>query len=128
MPGETTPVTDESFEREVIQSESPVLVYFWADWCKECRPLLTVVGAVASEKRDQVKTLLLDVDANPRVAQRYAINMVPTLILFIHGRECGRLKGLTNAKHLSATIEMHLADHEQRADEEWPDIISETNE
>ncbi len=103
-------VTDNSFDQDVIRSESPVLVYCWAQSREMCRPMSQVVNAVAVEKGEQLKTVLLDVDANPRIAQLYDIAMVPTLILFISGREQQpRIEGLTNKAHLSSTIEMLIS-------------------
>lgn len=105
----TSHVTDSSFEQEVIQSTRPVLVYFWAEWCQECQPLSQTIAVVAAEKSELLKTVLLDVDENPRMAALHCIQMVPTLILFISGRERQRIEGLTNKKHLSSTIDMHIS-------------------
>jgi len=105
-----SPVTDSSFEQDVIQSMRPVLVYFWADWCEECRPLSRIVETVAAEKSERLKTVRLDVDENPRMAALHYIQMVPTVILFISGQERQRIEGLTNKAHLSSTVDMHLSD------------------
>jgi thioredoxin 1 len=102
-------VTDHNFEREVTQSTRPVLVYFWAEWCEECRPMSDTVEAVATELSERVTILGLDVDTNPRQSMLNAIASVPTVIIFISGKEQQRIEGLTNKAHLSSTIEMHIS-------------------
>ena len=105
-----TSITDSDFNREVTESCCPVLVYFWAEWCKECQPLTQTVQTVSAEMGARVKVVLLNVDENPRMTRLHCIRMVPTLILFISGEERERVQGLTNRAHLSSTIEMHLQD------------------
>ena len=105
-----TSITDSDFNHEVTESYRPVLVYFWAEWCKECQPLLRTVQTVSAEMGARVKFVLLNVDENPRMTRFHCIEMVPTLILFISGEERERIQGLTNRAHLSSTIEMHLQD------------------
>jgi thioredoxin 1 len=104
----TIAVTDNSFDAEVIQSIRPVLVYFWAEWCEECRYLSPIIEAIAESKRNILQVAALNVDENPRMARSCLIQMVPTMILFILGKERERIEGVTNATHLSSTIDMHL--------------------
>ncbi|MDX6613724.1 MAG: thioredoxin 1 [Blastocatellia bacterium] len=106
-------VTDSGFEQDVLQSPLPALVYFWAQWCKECQPMSQLVEVVAAEKRDRLKTVLLDVDSNPRMAALHCIAMVPTVILFISGKERQRIEGVSNRAHLVSTIDMHISDAEE---------------
>lgn len=103
-------ITDNDFNREVTESYRPVLVYFWAEWCKECQPLMQTVQTVNAEISARVKIVLLNVDENPYMTRLHCIQEVPTLILFISGEERERIQGLTNRAHLSSTIEMHLQD------------------
>lgn len=117
-------VTDKSFEQEVAQSTRPVLVYFWAEWCEECRPMSDTVEAVASEMKGRVTVLGLDVDTNPRQSTLNAIASVPTVILFISGKEQQRIQGLTNKAHLSSTIEMHIS---RKAEDDIQDQTSSVN-
>lgn len=105
-----TAITDSDFTLEVTESHRPVLVYFWAEWCKECQPLMQTVQTVSAEMGTRVKIVLLNVDENPRIARLHFIQTVPTLILFISGEERERIQGLTNRAHLSSTIEMLLQD------------------
>jgi thiol-disulfide isomerase/thioredoxin len=105
-----TSITDSDFNREVTEFHLPVLVYFWAEWCNECQPLMQTVQTVSTEMGARVKIVLLNVDENPRMSRLHCIRMVPTLILFISGEERERIQGLTNRAHLASTIEMHLQD------------------
>jgi thioredoxin 1 len=95
----------------VTESYRPVVVYFWAEWCKECQPLMQTGRTVSAEMGARVKFVLLDVDENPRMTRLDCIQMVPTLKLFISGEQRERIQGLTNRAQLSSTIEMHLQDH-----------------
>ena len=74
-----------NFEAEVLKSEIPVLVDFWATWCGPCRMLAPTIAQIAEEKAGQVKVCKLDVDEVPSVAQKYRISSIPTLIVFKNG-------------------------------------------
>lgn len=80
-----TTLTNENFEREVLQAEQPVLVDFYATWCGPCKMLAPVIEQVAEEAAD-AKICKLDVDACGEIAQRYGISSVPTLICFKNGQ------------------------------------------
>jgi thioredoxin 1 len=120
----TSTVTDGSFEQDVIQSSRPVLVYFRAEWCEECRLMSETIEAVASEMNERVTFLYSDVDTNPRQSMLHAIASVPTVILFISGKEQQRIQGLTNKAHLFSTIEMHIS---RKAEDEIQDQTSSVN-
>ena len=81
-----TAVSDAEFEKEVLQSEQPVLVDFWAAWCGPCRALAPVVDEVASFYNGKLKVMKMDVDANTATPQRYGIRGIPTLLLFKGGK------------------------------------------
>ncbi|HEY2938393.1 MAG TPA: thioredoxin [Gaiellaceae bacterium] len=77
-------VTEQTFEQEVLGSEQPVLVDFWAEWCGPCHAIAPVLDQIAAE-RDELKVLKLNIDEQPAVAQRYGVMSIPTLILFKEG-------------------------------------------
>lgn len=102
-------VTDSSFEKEVLQSERPVLVDFWAAWCAPCRMLAPTVEAVAEQYVESAAVVKLNVDDNPSMAQRYGIKGIPTLILFRAGKEVERIVGATSKESISRIIEKYLS-------------------
>lgn len=86
--------TDANFEEEVIKSDKPVLVDFWAEWCGPCKMLTPKIEAMAGEYADRVKIGKLDTDANRDTAMKYRINAIPTVILFKNGEVAERIVGL----------------------------------
>lgn len=86
--------TDANFEDEVINSDKPVLVDFWAEWCGPCKMLTPKIEAMAGEYGDRVKIGKLDTDANRDTAMKYRINAIPTVILFKNGEVAERIVGL----------------------------------
>jgi thioredoxin len=97
--GENMDVTDQTFETEIIKSEKLVLVDFWAAWCVPCKMLTPVVEEFAQEYSGQIKVFRLDVDANPGVAERFAIHSIPSLLFFKNGRLMDQIIGAcTKAK------------------------------
>ena len=77
-----TPVTDSTFKQEVIESEVPVLVDFWAPWCGPCRMVAPVVDEISSQYEGQIKVVKVNTDENPNVASQYGIRSIPTLMIF----------------------------------------------
>jgi thioredoxin 1 len=86
-------VTDSQFEEEVIKSDRPVLVDFWAEWCAPCRMLAPVVKEIAEEFGDRVRVFKMDLDANPQTPHRYNVRAVPTLLFFKNGEVADQLVG-----------------------------------
>ena len=99
--GATKKVTDASFEADVLKSERPVLVDYWAEWCGPCRQVAPVLEEIASEHADKIDIVKLNVDENPAVTQRYGIMNIPTLSVFKDGEV---VKEIVGAKPKSAML------------------------
>ena len=102
-------VSDSNFEREVLQSDKPVLVDFGADWCAPCRVLEPTVEAVAEKYLEAARVVKMNIDENPLVQQRYGIRGLPTLILFKNGHEEERAVGAISKEAISRMIDKHLS-------------------
>lgn len=100
-------VSDSNFESDVLNSDKPVLVDFWAPWCAPCRMLAPTVEAVAQNFQNTASVVKLNVDDNPAVSQRYGIKGIPTLILFKNGKEEERVVGATSKEAISRMIDKH---------------------
>ena len=101
-------VSDVNFESDVLKSDRPVLVDFWAQWCAPCRMLAPTVEAVAEKYADNAQVVKLNVDENPNISQRYGIKGIPTLILFKNGKEEERVVGATSKEAISRMIDKHV--------------------
>lgn len=102
-------VSDSSFESDVLGSDKPVLVDFWAAWCAPCRMLAPTVEAVAEKYASSAQVVKLNVDENPATSQRYGIKGIPTLILFKGGKEEERVVGATSKEAISRMLEKHIS-------------------
>jgi thioredoxin 1 len=102
-------VTDSSFEQDVIGSEIPVLVDFWAPWCGPCRVVATVVDEIAIQYEGKIKVVKLNTDENPGIATQYGIRSIPTLMLFKGGQKVDSVVGAVPKTTIANTIEKHLA-------------------
>jgi thioredoxin 1 len=87
------PVSDKSFQADVLQSKEPVLVDFWAEWCGPCRAVAPVLEEVAGELKGKLKIVKLNVDENPETAAKYGIQSIPTLMIFKNGEMASRQIG-----------------------------------
>ncbi len=101
-------VTDSTFEQEVLQSDQPVLVDYWAEWCGPCKSLAPVLDDLALEYQGRLKVAKLNVDENSEIPPRYNIRGIPTLILFKSGVEVATKMGALSKSQLSAFIDSHL--------------------
>ena len=101
-------VTDSSFEREVLQANKPVLVDFWAEWCGPCRMLAPTIATIAEEQSSVVSVAKLNVDDNPATTATYGIKGIPTLILFVEGKEVERIVGAAGKDKIVQTLAKHV--------------------
>ncbi len=102
-------VTEADFQQQVLDSQTPVLVDFWAEWCVPCHMVSPVVEEIGREKGDALSVAKVNIDENPGVAQRYGIMSIPTLMLFIKGEEKARVVGARGKDALLREIDPHLA-------------------
>ena len=96
--------TDQTFQSDVLGSDLPVLVDFWADWCGPCRALAPTLDAIARELTGKLRIYKLDVDSNPQVTSHFGIQSIPTLIFFDRGEPRGQIVGLQSKDSLLREI------------------------
>lgn len=101
----TSAVTDASFTRDVLQSDTPVLVDFWAEWCAPCRKVEPVLEEIASEMGNKVRIVKLNIDENPETARAYRVMSVPTLTVFKGGEPVSSVAGAKPKSDLVRLIE-----------------------
>ena len=92
--GATKVVTDETFDTDVLQNSKPVVVDYWAEWCGPCRMVAPVLEEIASEHADKIDVVKLNIDDNPKVAQRYQIMAIPTMNVFFNGEVVKQIVGV----------------------------------
>ncbi len=100
--------TDANFESEVLQSDKPVLVDFWAEWCMPCRMLAPTISELAADFEGRVKVGKVDTDANRNVAARYGIQAIPTVIVFKNGEPVRKFVGVSPKKEFATALESLL--------------------
>lgn len=101
----TIELTDASFEADVIRSDKPVLVDFWAEWCMPCRMLAPTIDELADEYAGRVKVGKIDTDSNRNISVKYGISAIPTIILFKNGQVARKFVGLTKKVDFKAAID-----------------------
>jgi thioredoxin 1 len=102
-------VTDQDFDQKVMQSDKPVLIDFWAEWCVPCHMVSPVVEEIARDHAGALSVGKLNVDDNPETARRYGVMSIPTLIVFKDGQEKARVVGARGKDAILREIEPHFA-------------------
>jgi thioredoxin 1 len=100
--------TDANFAQDVLKSEKPVLLDFWAEWCGPCKMIAPILDEIAGEYQDRVKIAKLNIDENPQTPHKYGIRGIPTLILFKNGTLEAQKVGAVSKSQLSAFLDSNL--------------------
>ena len=108
MAGLAKEATDSNFEADVLSSEQPVLVDFWAEWCGPCRMIAPSVEAIAEEYQEKAGVYKMNVDENMNVPQRFGIRGIPTLIVFKGGQEQERIVGAVSREAIAKVVEKYV--------------------
>ncbi len=101
-------LNDDNFEQEVIQSNIPVLIDFWAEWCMPCKMIEPIVDELAQQYQGKLKVGKLDVDNNPQVSMKYGIRSIPTLLIFKNGQPVDQIIGAVPKKIILDKLLPHL--------------------
>ncbi|ADK84504.1 thioredoxin [Desulfarculus baarsii DSM 2075] len=108
MAGNVVQVTDDSFEQEILKSELPTLVDFWASWCGPCRAIAPVVEELSEDYAGKVKVAKLNVDESPKTPGQYGIRAIPTLIMFKDGKQVDQITGAVSKAHIEEALKKLL--------------------
>ncbi len=102
-------ITDATFDEEVVKSDTPVVVDFWAEWCGPCKMIAPLVEELAGEYEGKVKFTKLDVDSNPQTPMQFGIRGIPTLLIFNDGKPVGQVVGAVPKTMLKKRVDEAIA-------------------
>ncbi len=105
MSSQVIPITNATFAEQVLRSSSPVLVDFWAEWCAPCKQLLPIIEDIAEEYAGEARICKINADENKESMQQFAVRGLPTMILFVDGKEKARLVGLVSKTRIAQVID-----------------------
>lgn len=108
MAGNLMQVTDETFETEILQNQTPSLVDFWAAWCGPCRAIAPVIEELAESYSGKVTIAKMNVDENPKTPGKYGIRAIPTLIIFKGGEVAEQITGAVSKSHIEEALKKVL--------------------
>ena len=101
-------VTDGSFQSEVLEASTPVLVDFWAEWCQPCKMVAPILEKIASDQEGRLKIAKVDIEANPALTSEFGIRNIPTMILFKDGQAVEKLLGFMPERRILEKVEPHI--------------------
>ncbi len=106
---EVAEVSDQSFEAEVLKSDKPAVIDFWAEWCAPCRQISPIIKDLAERYGDRVNIVKMDIEAHPNTAAQYGVRAIPTILAFKNGQVVEQLQGARPLADFEAMIEKLLA-------------------
>ena len=109
MAGNVLSFTDANFQTDVLESDQPVLVDFWAPWCGPCKLIAPTIDAIATEYAGKVRVGKVNTDENPKVATEYSVSAIPTVLLFQNGQPVDKFVGVVNKAKLVSSLDSKLA-------------------
>jgi thioredoxin 1 len=102
-------VTDQNFQSEVLDSDTPIIIDFWAEWCAPCRQIAPIIAELAEEYGDRVKIVKMDIDAHPNTPGQYGVRAIPTILAFKNGQVVEQLQGARPKADFKAMVEGLIA-------------------
>lgn len=102
-------VTDQTFESEVLQSDKPAIIDFWAEWCAPCRQIAPILSELAAEYGDRVKIVKMDIDKSPQTPGQYGVRAIPTILAFRNGQVVEQLQGARPKADFQKLVDSLLA-------------------